>query len=65
MTKTGQFEDITEEDCKVLEEGMTKCSNVLHDQAPAVGAQFPDATELETDIKALEDWVKAIRDRRK
>ena len=59
--------DITEDDCKALDAGMTKCSTWEggHDHAPAEGSQFPDPQEIEQDIKGLEDWVKAIRDRRK
>ncbi|MFG0329751.1 MAG: AAA family ATPase [Phycisphaerales bacterium] len=59
--------DICEEDCKALNDGMTKCSRWLpgHDQAAAEGAAFPEPSELEQDIKSLDDWVKAIRNRRK
>lgn len=58
--------DISDDDCKGLDAGMTKCSKWEggHDHAAAEGAQFPEPTEIEQDIKALEDWVKAIRKRR-
>jgi hypothetical protein len=59
--------DICEEDCKRLDAGMSKCSRWLtgHDQAAAENAPFPEPSELEQDIKALEDWVEEIRKRRK
>jgi energy-coupling factor transporter ATP-binding protein EcfA2 len=59
--------DITSEDCRALEAAMTKCSKWLpgHDQAPAARAAVPEPTELKNDIEALENWVAAIRKRRK
>lgn len=59
--------DITEEDCKALDAGMTKCSRWLpgHDQAAAENAGVPDPAELKIDIDALETWVTTISKRRK
>ena len=59
--------DITDEDCGRLEAGMTKCSKWLlgHDQSPADNAPLPPPNEVLEDIKALEDWVKAIQSRRR
>ena len=59
--------DITAEDCKTVETAMTKCSKWLpgHDQAAAARAPVPGAAELEADIKAVDNWVAAIRNRRK
>jgi len=59
--------DIEAADCKELQAGMTKSSRWLpgHDKAAAENAPFPTSVELESNIKALEDWVKKIRDRRK
>jgi hypothetical protein len=59
--------DITPGDCKTLETAMSKCSTWLpgHDKAAAARAPVPPPAELQADIKALADWVKAIRDRRK
>jgi hypothetical protein len=58
--------DITVDDCKVLESGMTKCSRWLpgHDQAPAENVSVPNPEELSHDIEALEKWVKTILKRR-
>ena len=59
--------DITKEDCKTIETAMAKCSKWLpgHDQAAAARADFPEPSELNTDIEALESWVNSIRKRRK
>jgi hypothetical protein len=59
--------DITEEDCDMLEAGMTKCSRWLpgHDQSAAENVPIPEPKELSEDIAALETWMKAITKRRK
>lgn len=58
--------DISMEDCRAVETGMTKCSAWLrgHDQAAAARAPVPNSAELKADIDALESWVKAIHKRR-
>lgn len=58
--------DVTDEDCRQLEAGMTKCSRWLpgHDQAAAARTPVPGPNELREDIDALESWVKAIKKRR-
>lgn len=63
----GQIADITDEDCRAVEAAMTKCSAWLagHDQAAAARAPVPGPDELKADIKQLEDWVDAIRKRRR
>ena len=65
--QAGNLSDISPADCNTLEEGMTKCSRWLpgHDQAPAENPPFPEPSELEGDIQALQDWVDDIRRRRK
>ena len=58
--------DINEVDCKTVEKAMTKCSPWTgHDQAPAARAPIPDPAELKSDIETLENWVAAIRRRRR
>ena len=58
--------DITDEDCKVLAEGMTKASRWLagHDNAPAENTPVPEPGELLEDISSLEKWAERIRQRR-
>jgi len=65
--QVAQIADITAEDCKNVETAMTKCSKWLpgHDQAAAARADIPEPAELKADIEALENWVAAIRKRRK
>jgi energy-coupling factor transporter ATP-binding protein EcfA2 len=65
--QVAQIADITAEDCKTVEAAMTKCSKWLpgHDQAAAARAPVPDPQELGADIDALENWVLAVRKRRK
>ena len=65
-TQVLKIADITEEDCRVLEAAMTKCSEWLpgHDQAPAARADIPDPDVLRADINTLEKWVAEIRGRR-
>ena len=59
--------DISEEDCKTLEKGMTKCSRWLagHDQPAADNSPVPASDELNDDIDALDAWVRGIRKRRR
>jgi energy-coupling factor transporter ATP-binding protein EcfA2 len=58
--------DVTEDDCRLVDSAMTKCSRWLrgHDQAAAARAPVPEPDELRADIEALETWVKAVRKRR-
>lgn len=65
--QVAQIADITPDDCKTVETAMTKCSKWLpgHDQAAAARAPVPGPAELKADIEALDDWVAAIRNRRK
>ena len=59
--------DVSAEDCKAVETAMTKCSRWLpgHDQAPAARAEIPGPAAIKADIDALDNWVDAIRKRRK
>ncbi len=59
--------DINEDDCKVADVAITKCSQwmVGHDQAAAARAPVPGSAVLEGDIETLENWVNAIRGRRR
>ena len=63
----GKISDITPEDCNAVEVAMTKSSKWLpgHDQAPAAKQDIPEPEELRQDVEALENWVSAIRKRRR
>ena len=58
--------DITPEDCKAVEKGMSKCSTWLrgHDTSAAAPTPVPKPTELKTDIDDLDNLMKTINKRR-
>jgi len=58
--------DITAEDYKLLDDGMTACSRWIrgHDGAAADGTPIPAPVDIKDQIDAIEGWVKAIRKRR-
>ncbi len=58
---------IDEEDVRGVEAGMTRSSAWLrgHDQPAAVDEAVPEPDELRADLKALEDWVKNVKTKRK
>jgi len=58
--------DITSDDLKAVEAGMTKCSKWEggHDQALAVNEPVPEPSEVKADIETLERWVAVVRKRR-
>ncbi len=56
--------DITEEDIRLVERNMTKCSRFVHDEATPIGDPVPPPEGVGREIATLKDWCKAIRDRR-
>jgi len=56
--------DITDDDIQKINDGMTKSSRFLHDQAAAVTDPVPRPDELSQDINNLETWVAQVRRRR-
>ena len=62
-----QLADIGKDDIRVLSAGMTECSKWLagHDLSAADNSPFPGPGEVESDIRALEEWTKRIRQRRR
>ena len=62
----GDIADVTCEDCNAVTSAMTNCSKWLpgHDQAAAAPAEMPEPAELRADIDALDEWVRAINNRR-
>ncbi len=61
------LKDITSDDCRTIQSAMTKCSRWLrgHDEAPAARTPVPAPSEIETDIKKLDKFIAAIRQRRR
>jgi hypothetical protein len=56
---------ITDEDVRVIDRAMSKCSTWLpgHDQAAAQNTPIPGPEELVQDIEELESWVRKARKR--
>lgn len=59
--------DITETDCKAVQNAMSKCSTYMrgHDTPAADNPPFPNPEEIERDIEALSSWHKEIERRRR
>jgi hypothetical protein len=64
--KVRHLHDITENDCKAVEEAMTECSRWIrgHDEPPADGKPLPAPGDIKRCIDDLDGWVKGIRKRR-
>jgi len=65
--KVKNLHDITEADCRAVEEAMTECSRWIrgHDQPAADAAPVPGPPELKQRIDDLAGFVEAIEKRRK
>lgn len=61
-----QVHDISQEDVRDVENGMTKSSRYLrgHDDANAVVDPVPEPDEISGDIENVAEWVRRIRERR-
>jgi len=59
--------DLTEDDFKRIEHGMSKCSTYFrgHDSAPTVGDPYPTIDEVETDLNEIDDFNKELQSTRK
>lgn len=59
--------DITEADVSVVDAAMSKCSTFMrgHDDPAAINDPVPGLPEMEGDIKGFEDWVQAMRKRKR
>ncbi|AFU67929.1 ATP-binding protein, AAA superfamily [Psychroflexus torquis ATCC 700755] len=59
--------DLTAADYSLVDSNMSKCSTYFtgHDTAGILIEEMPDSAEFLSDVKALEDYIKEIRDRRR
>jgi hypothetical protein len=59
--------DITESECKAVDDGMSECSKwiVGHAQAAADGSPVPEPSEVKKRIEDLVKWVAELRPRRR
>lgn len=65
MTKEVRYlSDITEQDCRELDAGMTECSRWAHTRPAAEGAAMPEPLELKNEIEKLDAWIARINARR-
>ena len=64
--KVAILHDITNADCKAVDDGMAECSRWMrgHDESMADGTPFPTPAQLKTRIDELEGWAKGIRAKR-
>jgi hypothetical protein len=65
--KVRYLHDITEADCRAVEEAMTECSRWIrgHDQPAADATPVPEPAELKRRIDDLAAWTQAIEKRRR
>ena len=57
--------DIEDADVQLVDAEMSRCSGFMHDESGAVNAGVPEPETIGEDIAKLDDWIKAIKDRRK
>lgn len=61
--KLRRISDISEEDIRMVDRNMTKCSRYVHDEAAAIDGPVPSPDEIQADIAALEEWADSIKRR--
>lgn len=58
-----QLSNITQEDCDLIDDLMTRYSVYEHSQADDLPAVPPELAQLETDMQSLADWMEAYSKR--
>ena len=58
-----QLTVLTENDCRVMREAYTRCSQLLHSQPGELNPPLPSPMDIETEITTLETWITDIRAR--
>lgn len=58
-----QLSNITQEDCDLIDELMTRYSVYEHSQADDLPAVPPELAQLETDMRSLADWIEGYSKR--
>ena len=56
VNKLNKLAKINEEDCKFIDELMTKYSRYEHSQPDESPVELPDPDELQKDMDTLRDW---------
>lgn len=57
--------EVTDDDVKVVDDAMTRCSKFAHDGAASANVPAPSPEDLQADIEVLEDWRKETEERNK
>lgn len=59
--------DLTEDDFKRIDAGMSKCSTYFrgHDSAPSIGDPYPTIDEVEADLSAIDNFNTELQTKRK
>lgn len=65
LNKIDKLSDITDEDCRFIDEMMTRYSRYEHSQSAEAPVALPDPDELEEDVGKLKEWRDGIEKRRK
>lgn len=56
---------VTKNDCRLVDESMSKCSTFAHSRAAEDGTlNYPEPAEIAADIKLLDDWITSIKEAR-
>jgi len=65
LNKIEKLSDITVNDCRTIDEMMTKYSRFEHSQSNEAPVALPEPEELEEDVAALKMWRDGIEQRRR
>jgi len=63
MGKIGKLVKITQEDCDLIDDYMTKYSVYEHSQSTELPTEMPEPNELEADINAILTWYDGFKGR--
>lgn len=67
MKRLSKIIDLTDDDYKLVDANMSKCSTYFtgHDTAGTLIKEMPDSDEFLADLKVLEEYKKEIEKRRR
>jgi len=63
MGKLHKLANINANDCKLLDDYMTKYSRYEHSQPPEAPVSIPGPDEIETDLQNILDWLSDYKNR--
>lgn len=65
LNKIEKLADITDDDCRFIDEMMTRYSRYEHSQSAEAPVALPDPNELDEDVAKMKAWRDCIEKRRK